>query len=138
MGGSDRPAARMGDGADYGSTTRMGVLTDAEALLTCYGVGESQSQGQPGSRLTSAGSITAAEVAAAALTARQSFEASMNGAASTAGGAASRSISDLVLEDSGLQHAVVELSFTSSVRFLQPGLLLQVMLPHTTAALFHR
>ena len=32
-------------------------------------------------------------------------------------------------EDSGaaLPHAVVELCFTSSVRFLQPGLLLQVM-----------
>lgn len=37
-------------------------------------------------------------------------------------------------EDSGaaLPHAVVELCFTSSVRFLQPGLLLQVSLAVAT------
>ena len=54
----------------YLSTSRAAVLADAEALLTCYGVGE-----ESGAELL---------------------------------------------------HAVVELCFTSSVRFLQPGLLLKV------------
>ena len=60
------------DAADDGylSTSRAAVLADAEALLTCYGVGE-----ESGAELL---------------------------------------------------HAVVELCFTSSVRFLQPGLLLKV------------
>lgn len=53
------------------STSRAAVLADAEALLTCYGVGE-----ESGAELL---------------------------------------------------HAVVELCFTSSVRFLQPGLLLKVL-----------
>ena len=52
------------------SSSRAAVLADAEALLTCYGVGE-----ESGAELL---------------------------------------------------HAVVELCFTSSVRFLQPGLLLKV------------
>ena len=55
----------------YLSTSRAAVLADAEALLTCYGVGE-----ESGAELL---------------------------------------------------HAVVELCFTSSVRFLQPGLLLKVL-----------
>ena len=59
----------------YLSTSRAAVLADAEALLTCYGVGE-----ESGAELL---------------------------------------------------HAVVELCFTSSVRFLQPGLLLKVL--HHTA-----
>ena len=54
----------------YLSTSRAAVLADAEALLTCYGVGD-----ESGAELL---------------------------------------------------HAVVELCFTSSVRFLQPGLLLKV------------
>ncbi|KAK9831914.1 hypothetical protein WJX84_009658 [Apatococcus fuscideae] len=56
-------------GADASLESRAAVLADAEALLTCYGVGE-----ETGSELL---------------------------------------------------HAVVELCFTSSVRFLQPGLLLK-------------
>ena len=55
----------------YLSSSRAAVLADAEALLTCYGVGE-----ESGAELL---------------------------------------------------HAVVELCFTSSVRFLQPGLLLKVL-----------
>ena len=64
--------AKEPDAADDGylSTSRAAVLADAEALLTCYGVGE-----ESGAELL---------------------------------------------------HAVVELCFTSSVRFLQPGLLLKV------------
>lgn len=54
----------------YLSSSKAAVLADAEALLTCYGVGE-----ESGAELL---------------------------------------------------HAVVELCFTSSVRFLQPGLLLKV------------
>ena len=65
--------AKEPDAGDDGylSTSRAAVLADAEALLTCYGVGE-----ESGAELL---------------------------------------------------HAVVELCFTSSVRFLQPGLLLKVM-----------
>ena len=64
--------AKEPDAGDDGylSTSRAAVLADAEALLTCYGVGE-----ESGAELL---------------------------------------------------HAVVELCFTSSVRFLQPGLLLKV------------
>lgn len=64
--------AKEPDAGDDGylSSSRAAVLADAEALLTCYGVGE-----ESGAELL---------------------------------------------------HAVVELCFTSSVRFLQPGLLLKV------------
>lgn len=62
------------DEGDYGHTTRAAVLTDAEALLTCFGAGEDGS-----------------------------------------------------LPD--MTAVIVELGFTSSVRFLQPGLLLQANKP---------
>ncbi len=65
-------------GADASLESRAAVLADAEALLTCYGVGE-----ETGSELL---------------------------------------------------HAVVELCFTSSVRFLQPGLLLKVVRCQSTLA----
>ncbi|KAL3142086.1 hypothetical protein ABBQ32_004709 [Trebouxia sp. C0010 RCD-2024] len=74
LGAAQRPmmeAKEPGDAGDDGylSSSRAAVLADAEALLTCYGVGE-----ESGAELL---------------------------------------------------HAVVELCFTSSVRFLQPGLLLK-------------
>ena len=67
--GGPQPAGVGGhaDEVDYGSTSRAGVLADAEPVLCLYGVGESA----PGQ---------------------------------------------------DLRHMAVELSFTSSVRFLQPGL----------------
>lgn len=73
LGAAQRPMmeAKEPDAGDDGylSSSRAAVLADAEALLTCYGVGE-----ESGAELL---------------------------------------------------HAVVELCFTSSVRFLQPGLLLK-------------
>jgi hypothetical protein len=101
-------------GSDYGSTSRAGVHADAEALLTCYGVGE-EDNGSGGGLAAFAGFGGAAARQSMASVSLDVSSDAVPAAAGGGGGAA------------GVRgHSVVELSFTSSVRFLQPVLLLQV------------
>ncbi|EFJ43388.1 hypothetical protein VOLCADRAFT_106827 [Volvox carteri f. nagariensis] len=118
--------ATTSSSADYGSTSRAGVQADAEALLTCYGVGE-ESVPLVSEESADECVLTAADWGAG-LTPLHSATAAPAGApaagdshADNAGGGGGRPYMSSAVRG----HSVVELSFTSSVRFLQPGLLLQ-------------
>ncbi|GLI58482.1 hypothetical protein VaNZ11_000187 [Volvox africanus] len=127
LGHSERPAgSRSSDGssdsaasaaADYGSTSQAGVQADAEALLTCYGVGEE-----------SAPTISEESVDECAMTAEEWARLPLSPPYSQVGvgaGAGTDTGGGPYASGAVRGHSVVELSFTSSVRFLQPGLLLQ-------------
>ncbi|GIM15032.1 hypothetical protein Vretimale_17907, partial [Volvox reticuliferus] len=127
LGHSERPAgprnsdlpsdSAMSSAADYGSTSQAGVQADAEALLTCYGVGE---ESAPTISEDSADecSMTTEEWARLPVSPPYSKLGDGAGAGSDTGG-------NPYASGAVRGHSVVELSFTSSVRFLQPGLLLQ-------------
>lgn len=89
---------------------------DAEALLTCYGVGEDipSAPPPPGAEGTTAG---AAGGSGGVSPMGSGYGSDNEVYGSVGGGGGVGSVRG---------HSVVELSFTSSVRFLQPGLLLQV------------
>jgi hypothetical protein len=122
-GSSSDPGPSSSSEAAYGSLSRAAVQADADALLTAYGVGEPRSGGGGGAAgrrrweglLLSwlPGAVAAAAAASAA---------SASGSSAAVRPLSPPPPSELPLPES--LHAVVELSFTSSVRLLQPGLLL--------------
>lgn len=160
MASTHRPGTvQVGEEADYGTTSGAALRADAEALLTCYGVGEgdpapplvreegwawSQARGATraggsqasGSTSTDSASLSSydeghTEVQALPVSAAGVGVGSDSGAVGGAAGqgttlATSSFEQDPFYIERGPPHTVCELAFTSSVRFLQPGLLLQV------------
>lgn len=160
MASTHRPGTvQVGEEADYGTTSGAALRADAEALLTCYGVGEgdpapplvreegwacSQAKGATraggsqasGSTSTDSASLSSydegrTEVQALPVSAAGVGIGSDSGAVGGAAGqgltlATSSFEQDPFYIERGPPHTVCELAFTSSVRFLQPGLLLQV------------
>jgi hypothetical protein len=131
-GGAASPSSASGaDGAEsssssseaagYGSLSRAAVQADADALLTAYGVGEPRSAA--GRRRWESMLLSWLPGAASRAAAAAAAEGGGGGGASSIVRPLSPPApSEVPLPES--LHAVVELSFTSSVRLLQPGLLL--------------